>query len=111
MTPSEVLWLAAKFAGLTVVLTRVIVLVVEDSVLSRPRDWIKDWSIVHRHPKLGAFVICPWCIGFWVCVAGTQLLTHLGYVSLPLPALWAFAVNQVAAMWVMLLDKWFPDNP
>jgi Protein of unknown function (DUF1360) len=56
---------------------RLWLLLAEDSILDRPRRWIMrlgDWEEPDPAPalyraKLGEFVACPWCFGFWIAVA------------------------------------------
>lgn len=106
VTGAQSLALLAKFAGLTLVVARLTLLVVEDKILETPRGWLLTWAQHNgRKPTAYLFVKCAWCVGFWIAVATTQLLTHLGYVSLPLPALWPFALNMVGAGGLLLLDK------
>lgn len=40
-------------------------LLADDAILDRWRDRIMD-----GHEKLEEFVLCPWCLGFWITLAG-----------------------------------------
>ena len=52
-------------------------LLAEDAILDRPRRWLLrlgDWEDGQAAPdsyrdKWGEFLICPWCLGFWVGLA------------------------------------------
>lgn len=52
-------------------------LVVEDSILDRPRDWLTQ-----KATWIEALLGCYFCAGFWVSVLVTLLL-YAGGVSLP----------------------------
>ena len=54
-------------------------LLAEDDILDRPRryvtrlgeKWEKDGDVVpmEYRIRLGAFIECPWCLGFWVALS------------------------------------------
>jgi hypothetical protein len=39
----------------------------ESVLLERPREWLLDRI---DSEELEAFVVCPWCLGFWLSLAG-----------------------------------------
>lgn len=63
------------FVLLVLAAHRTFVLVSEDKILDRPRRWalrLGDWQAGsppqgYRH-RLGAWLSCPWCCGFWSVV-------------------------------------------
>ena len=38
-------------------------LLAEDEILERPREWL-----IGGRKRLAEFVVCPWCLGFWVAL-------------------------------------------
>ena len=56
---------------------RITRLLVEDTILDRPREWLED-----RSAWAGSLLSCYWCAGFWIGVALTLMLTFT--LSLPL---------------------------
>lgn len=47
--------------------------------------------------RLGDFLTCPWCAGFWISAAVVLVIDHW-YVALPLPALWVLGVSCVVGL-------------
>jgi hypothetical protein len=51
-------------------------LIAEDTIIDRPRAWLLRGDLIgHETPppeyreELSKFLLCPWCLGFWLCVA------------------------------------------
>lgn len=90
---------------------RIYRLIAEDVVLDRPRAWILrlgGWKEGQPTPrgyraKLGEFLTCPWCAGFyvscvvWLCFSWQPHITLI--VSTP------FALNALLALTAKNLDK------
>jgi hypothetical protein len=75
---------------------RITRLVVEDSILDTPRDWLiaKDWTAIE----------CYWCVSFWIGLAATLVLYATEAAALPGVA-WMglpFAFSAIAG----LLSSW-----
>lgn len=71
---------------------RVTRIIVDDSVLNAPRQWIFD-----KGPGwLAELLSCHWCVGWWVAGA-TVGLTWL-FQPIPLPGLWWPAVASGAGL-------------
>jgi hypothetical protein len=104
VTPEDAVVLAAKYAALVVVGFRLSWLLIEDRILDRPRDAIKQYAITKGRQKLWVFIQCPWCIGFWAQVALVAVICTW-FASLPLPVLWPFAINAAAAPMHYWIDK------
>jgi hypothetical protein len=66
-------------------------LVSESVVLERPRDWVLNRL---DDDKWEAFIVCPWCVGFWLALAawGAFLVDRTWAVGLAVPLALA-AVN------------------
>ena len=78
---------------------RITRLVVEDSILDRPRDYLMG-----RAEWVRALLDCYWCAGFWVSLAATIVLYATGALVLPAVA-WMglpFALSAIAG----LLSSW-----
>jgi Protein of unknown function (DUF1360) len=65
------------FVLIAVASYRVWRLLAEDTILDRPRRWalrLGSWQEGDQAPegyraKVGEFVSCPWCMGFWIVLA------------------------------------------
>jgi len=65
------------FVLIAVASYRVWRLLAEDTILDRPRRWalrLGSWREGQPAPegyraKVGEFVACPWCMGFWIALA------------------------------------------
>jgi hypothetical protein len=84
-----------QLAVLALAAHRVTRLLVEDTILDRPRSWVA----FHSHPKVDELLSCPWCTGFWVSLAwaGAFLLWPLGTLAAALPWALSSAVGLLAA--------------
>lgn len=93
---------------LAVAAFRVFHLLAEETILDRPRRWVLRlgrWEAgsppaSYRH-RLGSWLTCPWCCGFWV--------TGVGFVAFQL---WEHTVTVLAAfvaatVVVPALQTWF----
>lgn len=67
---------ALSFVILALAAHRVTRLIGWDSITSTLRARLIGYSDDGKrnrwpanHPKIGEFVHCPWCLGFWVCLA------------------------------------------
>ena len=56
------------FALLALAAFRVWKLIGNDAILDVPRRFAKK-RLERIDPHLDLFIVCPWCSGFWVCVA------------------------------------------
>jgi hypothetical protein len=76
---------------------RLTLLVIDDRITRRPREWAQGWFEDRYERRTGVssssewlsagayFLSCPWCVGIWVAAAvtaGTSLV-----VDVPLPVL------------------------
>jgi hypothetical protein len=74
-------------------------LLAKDTILDPPRAKLlrlaKDWKPGDKIPKeyrgkLAEFMVCPWCLGFWICVVwwiAWQIWDHGTLVAASLMAL------------------------
>jgi hypothetical protein len=84
-------------------------LAAEDVILDKPRDWLLGTTelaggLVHyKRAKLATFIGCPWCLGFWISLAGFAAWhwwSHYGTVLIALP----FAVSALVGL-IAKLDE------
>lgn len=63
------------FVLLTLAAFRIYRLLAKDTILDGPRSWLlripRNWREGQKLPdgyrdKLGTFLTCPWCAGFWI---------------------------------------------
>lgn len=47
----------------------------------------------HPHQRVGEFVHCPWCLGFWICLA-----IVLAYAQWPSGTLWVMLPFALSAL-------------
>lgn len=67
-------------------------LLAADTILDKPRDWLTKRAKQHvsrgYRKELDIFLHCPWCLGWWICLAvwgAWQLWPHATLVvSVPL---------------------------
>lgn len=82
-------------------------LAAEDTILDRPRNWLvrlpPHWQEGDQIPRnyrdgLGAFIACPWCLGFWIAAAvwGCWYLTPDWTTGLSVPLALSALVGIVA---------------
>lgn len=64
--------------------------------LSDVRERFEDWLDVRAGNRWAAGVACPWCSGFWCCVAVFSALTW--WVSVPLIAVQIAAASTVVGL-------------
>lgn len=103
------------FVLLALAAFRVYRLIGKDTILDRPRAWLLrlpvDWKEGDRVPKgyrdkLGTFLTCPWCAGFWIsgvaltayCIA-TDWFEWFSFL-----VVW-FALSAVVALIEKVLDE------
>lgn len=75
------------FVLLALAAFRVFRLVAEDTILDRPRD-----RLTHRlGEKSELFVVCPWCLGFWITVGWWFAWLIWPHATLVVATPWALA--------------------
>lgn len=85
---------------------RVFRLLSEDTILDGPRNWVLKlgkWKEGQALPKgyrqrLADFLICPWCLGFWVTLAwwGAWQVWHGGTLVAAVPFALSTLVGAIA---------------
>lgn len=82
---------------------RIYKLIADDEILDRPRDWLEE----HGGRYVETLLACPYCLGWWVSLAGS-----VGYylaIDAPLDGPTVFAVLLVAfalsaaVVWIEIL--------
>jgi hypothetical protein len=102
---------AWAFVLLAAAAARVWLLLAEDKILTRPRDWVLD-RLDHVYGNYDSkragttwfeFVNCAWCFGFWIGLAwwGAWLLWPHATVVASVP----FAISLVVGLTAALLHR------
>lgn len=70
-----------------------------DDILDRPRNWIVGVSPTGKwgRERLGEFIECPFCLGFWVAVAWWGAWLALPTETLVATVPWAISAGVISA--------------
>lgn len=109
MTATDVLVLAGKYVALVAITCRLFWLVALDAVSAWPRKKWDSWTGRKGYVKANLFYTCPWCMGFWIGAALVAVLAGTGWMSLPLPVLWPFAINFAMPIVFVWMDRYTTD--
>jgi len=80
-------------------------LVIEDTVLRRPREWWRRVTTRRGWVYGWYFVNCPFCLSPWFALAAIAVLGRWGW-SFPLPVVWALVVRMVVGPVHHAIDQW-----
>jgi uncharacterized membrane protein YdjX (TVP38/TMEM64 family) len=75
---------------------RLVVLLTRDFITEPPRDKLATALKERGHNRLAYFVLCPWCVSFWLAIPAAPIIYAYGHHWwLFVPAL-AMALSAVA---------------